>query len=216
MTVALWGTGCQRIADRAYYNAYYSVWEKLGREKRDLLTSQLRKAVGEEEDLKEEFSDTLKKIREEYPFEEGRAAEVYDALAGDYENAREKSDALTKRLTAVRTIAADLFYEWKSEARQITDAGLRSKSQAQLKQSQEQFRMTNTHFEAAERQIQGVLQQLRNHVLFAKHNLNANAIAGLEQRLQTTEPEIENLLRKIQESIEAAERFEKQLTTPHS
>ncbi len=52
-----------------------------------------------------------------------------------------------------------------------------------------------------------VLAKLKDHVLFLKHNLNAQAIASLKSELLTVEGNIESLIKDLNASIQEADSF---------
>ena len=52
-----------------------------------------------------------------------------------------------------------------------------------------------------------VLAKLKDHVLFLKHNLNAQAIASLKSELVTVEGNIQSLIKDLNASIQEADSF---------
>jgi hypothetical protein len=52
-----------------------------------------------------------------------------------------------------------------------------------------------------------VLSKLKDHVLFLKHNLNAQAIASLKSELVTVEGNIDPLIKDLNASIQEANSF---------
>ena len=52
-----------------------------------------------------------------------------------------------------------------------------------------------------------VLQQLKDYVLYLKHNLNAQAIGALKQEADDIEVEVEKLIKDINTSIKEADAF---------
>lgn len=205
--IALSSLGCQR----AYYSAYYKFWESLGREKRDLLVSELAKTNDEQDGLKKQLAGTLQRIRTQYRFDEGSVGKTYDSLSSDYQEADRRSKALHERVDAVRHIAEDLFREWKREANQIDDAPMRNASLSNLELSQAHFSATSAQLAEVEKKIQPVMKQMQNHVYFLKHELNARAVGSLETKLKSMAPEIEQLIRSLEQSIGTAKQFEKDM-----
>jgi hypothetical protein len=59
----------------------------------------------------------------------------------------------------------------------------------------------------AERSLEPVLEKLEDRVLYVKHNLNAAALAGLQEDVPALEKDIDRLVREMQESIAEADRF---------
>jgi hypothetical protein len=63
----------------------------------------------------------------------------------------------------------------------------------------------------AEAKMEPVLAVFRDQVLFLKHNLNAQAIAGLQQEARTVEANIAALIRDMDAAIAEADSFLKTL-----
>ena len=69
LLLILWvGAGCQKT--------YYTVWEKLGKEKRHLLKDEVEKQRVEQEKASEEFKDALTRIKEIYGLDGGELEHV--------------------------------------------------------------------------------------------------------------------------------------------
>ncbi len=61
--------------------------------------------------------------------------EVYYKLKAEYEESEERAAAVRKRIADVEQVAGDMFKEWETEIRQISDPGLREKSRKALQTS---------------------------------------------------------------------------------
>ncbi len=59
----------------------------------------------------------------------------------------------------------------------------------------------------AREKMNPVLQALHDHVLFLKHNLNAQAIGSLQGEVVKIDREVQELIAEMQEAIFEAERF---------
>ncbi|MFH2219037.1 MAG: DUF2959 family protein [Pseudomonadota bacterium] len=69
--------GCQKT--------YYTVWEKLGKEKRHLLKDEVEKQRVDQEKAAEEFKDALTQIKQIYGLDGGELEEFYTKLKDDFE-----------------------------------------------------------------------------------------------------------------------------------
>ena len=56
-----------------------------------------------------------------------------------------------------------------------------------------------------------VLDNLKDYVLFLKHNLNAQAIGSLKGEAASIETDVERLVRDIQRSVQEADAFLKEI-----
>ena len=191
--------GCQ--------TAYYSFWEKLGREKRDLLESNVRSAESQQREIQKQFKDTLSRVRAEFKVNGGDLESAYDSLSDDYESASKKADSLRGRIKNVKTIADDLFAEWAAEAKTIQTASLRDDSREKLRASRQRFDRMYASMHKVEKAMDPVLARLKDQVLYLKHNLNAKAVDALQGELKDVEREISDLNQVINHSIQASETF---------
>ncbi len=203
MILLVLSLGCQSM--------YYSAWEKLGKEKRHLLRDQVEKAQEDQQEASEQFKDVLTRIKTLYGFEGGALEDAYEKLKADYEESKVRADAVSKRIERVEEIAGDLFREWEEELKEISDRGLRSKSAQSLKIAKERYERLHSAMAKAESSMAPVLKRLKDHVLFLKHNLNAQAIGALKKEVGEIEVDVAALIRDMGKSIEEADQFLKAL-----
>ena len=111
-------------------------------------------------------------------------------------------------------MAGALFDEWEDELDEYTSDSLRKTSQQKLEQTQQLYGKLIGAMERAESKIEPVLKAFRDQVLFLKHNLNAQAIASLQNELTTVENDIEILIREMEKSIDEADAFIREMTGP--
>ena len=191
--------GCQR--------AYYSVWEKLGKEKRHLLRDKVSEVQTQQEKASEEFKDVLTRIKELYRFQGGDLETFYNRLRDDYDECENRAESIKKRIDQVEIIANDLFKEWEAEINQITERNLKSKSKQSLEDTEIRYAGLKKAMDKAEMSMEPVLVRLKDYVLYLKHNLNARAIGALKQEVIQIEAEIGTLISDMENSIGEAELF---------
>ena len=199
LTVFTWSHGCQK--------AYYSVWEKLGKEKRHLLKDNVQDAKNEQEKASEQFKDALTLIRDLYAIEGGDLEKFYDKLQADYKACENRAAAVNHRIGRVEEVARDLFAEWEEEIRQIGNEEFKAKSRQALKDTRERYARLHTAMIRARSTMAPVLGSLRDYVLYLKHNLNARAIGALKQEVAQIEAEVKTLVDDINSSIREADSF---------
>jgi chromosome segregation ATPase len=190
---------------------YYSVWEKLGYEKRDLLRSNVEGVREDQEDVGEQFESTLEKIRAIYGVEGGDLEKQYDRFKNEYERSVTKADELRDRISKVQEIASDLFDEWNRELEVISDPSLRRRSREQLAATKTRYQRLSAALEKTEAGLDPVLQRFQDQVLFLKHNLNAQAVGGLAAEVLSIESEVDDLIADLRDSIRQADEFIRQL-----
>jgi translation elongation factor EF-G len=191
--------GCQR--------AYYAMWEQVGKEKRHLLRDQVDKASSDQQKASAQFKDALTRIQEIYGFEGGDLEKFYRRLSRDLEACEKRAEAVRERIGNVERIAADLFVEWEREITQISNPGLRDQSRRQLRDTQTRWARLQRAMSQAEARMEPVLRQLRDYVLYLKHNLNARAVGALQREAGGIEIEVQSLIAAIAQSVREADDF---------
>jgi predicted nucleic acid-binding Zn-ribbon protein len=195
---------------------YYSVWETLGREKRDLLKSNVESARDEQKEVQEKFSDALANIKRTYNVRGDKLESVYRQMKTDYEDARDRSDDLSKRIKRIERLGKDLFDEWSREVEKISNQAYRRSSQEKLRATKQRFSGLVASLHAAEKRIAPVLKKLEDQVLFVKHNLNAASMGVFKAEADAIEKDINGLQMEITKSVMASESFVKSLDRDES
>ena len=201
--LALVVVGCQ--------SAYYSAWEKLGYEKRDILVSRIKDANKDQDEAKEQFKTTLQRFQEVTHFNGGNLEAEYNKLNSSYESCESRAKDVSKRIASVEKVAADLFKEWQSELGQYSDPKLRQSSEQKLTDTKARYAKLITVMKQAEKRMDPVLKAFHDQVLYLKHNLNASAIASLKDTSAGIEADVSQLIKEMNESIAEANAFVSQL-----
>ena len=199
--IFLFAIGCQ--------TTYYAVWEKMGKEKRHLLKDNVEQVREEQAEASEQFATVVDRIKAMYGFDGGELEDVYEKLSEDYRACEERADAVRDRTDTVERIAADLFKEWESEIATIENVKLQSKSRASLKDTRSRFSRLQRSMARAEASMDPVLNNLRDYVLYLKHNLNAQAVSSLRKEVADIETEVSSLIADMNRSIKEADAFVK-------
>jgi hypothetical protein len=189
---------------------YYAVWEKLGKEKRHLLRDQVEKSRNDQEKASEEFKDALTRLKEMYGLDGGELEKMYNRLSDDYEDCESRAAIIDERIENVHRIALDLFEEWRQEISLIKNASFRTKSKEKLRATQNRYARLESSLKDSRKRMTPVLVNLRDYVLFLKHNLNAQAIGSLKSEAASIETDVDRLVRDIKKSINAADEFLKE------
>lgn len=198
--------GCQNI--------YYKTMESFGYHKRDLLVSRVEDARDAQKDAKEQFKSALEKFSEVADFKGGKLEAKYNELNTDLGKSESKAKAVRKRIADVESVAKALFDEWKSELDQYSNEKLRRASEQKLSQTRQRYSYLIGAMKRAESKIDPVLVAFRDQVLFLKHNLNAQAIASLQNELASVEADIASLIKEMEASIAEADAFIKAMANP--
>ena len=197
-------TSCQKT--------YYTVLEKFGVEKRELLATRVERAKESQQEAQEEFRDALEEFQAVTGHSGGELEERYEGLRDAYTRSSEQAKEVSERIDKVESVAEALFDEWEDELDEYDDAALRRRSEAQLRDTRTNVDRLLRVMRRAEQSLAPVLQKLEDRVLYLKHNLNAAALTGLEQQLPELERDVERLVKEMQASIAEADRFISQMT----
>lgn len=176
-------------------STYYSAWEKLGKEKRDLLVDQVEAARGDQKETAEEFKDALTRLQEAYGKSGSELEGAYDRLKAQHGEAASSAAALRDRARKMDRIATDLFAEWEREIESFRDVDMRRQSTENLARTRVRYRSMAAALGRAEARMDPVLAKLGDHVTFLKHSLNAQAIGALEVERRDIERGIASLPR---------------------
>jgi hypothetical protein len=108
-------------------------------------------------------------------------------------------------------VATDLFSEWEKEIKQISTPSLQSASRTQLRETRSRYDSLHSALKRAEDSMEPVLVKFRDHVLYLKHNLNAQAIASLKGEATNIQTDISRLIAEMNKSIAKADEFIEEL-----
>jgi len=180
-------------------SAYYSTWEMFGKEKRDLLRSNVEDVKKEQEAAAEEFEDALERLRSLYEIDDDELENAYDELKADYNDSKDRAEDIRDRIDTIDSIAEDLFDEWDREIGEISNADYRKKSRAKLDETKTRYDALAASLRKSEARMEPVLTHLNDNVLFLKHNLNAAAIGGLAADMRDSIDEADDFLKMLPE-----------------
>ncbi len=197
------GSGCS--------SAMYSAYETFGVYKRDLLKKRVVAARDEQKEAGDQFKDALTKLRAMYGSSGSELEKAYDQLQGEYDQSVAKAGAVRKRVRDMEDVAEDLFKEWEKEIKEITSETMRAGSRDQLRQTRNRYEEMHNSLKRAEESMAPVLTKFKDHVLYLKHNLNAQAIASLKGEATSIQNDIAKLIADMTKSIEQADSFIKQM-----
>jgi len=186
---------------------YYNTMEKLGYPKREMLVDRVQKARDAQEDAKQQFQSALEEFTAVTGYQGGDLEKMYNRLRDQLQRSESKAQAVGKRIDDVESVGEALFKEWQSELDQYSSPDLRQASENKLGQTRLRYARLVAAMRSAEMKIEPVLAAFRDQVLFLKHNLNAQALAALQNELTTIQTDIAGLIREMEASIAEANAF---------
>lgn len=202
-------TACENPVKRAVRDATYSGYEMIGLQKRDLLKRDIARTREDQKEAGESLENALEKLRRLYAVPESQLSGQYREVKNAFDRAESKTKDVRSSHEKMQTVARDLFREWENEIAEIQTPDLKSKSRAKLEASKTKFAELDRSLDAAESKIDPVLIKLKDHVLYLKHNLNAESLASLKTERDRIGREIDGLLRDLKNAVARAESFSK-------
>lgn len=185
----------------------YAGYEKLGIHKRDILVDRVEDARDAQEDTKEEFVSAYENFRNLVGTPGGDLEKKYNKLNAELETAEDGVADIDKRLKDVERVASDLFAEWNQELQQYTNPKYRQSSERKLIVTRQRYSQLMKAMQTARGRVDPVLFVLQDHVLFLKHNLNAQALSSLQNEVSSVETRVGELVREMQTAIDEANSF---------
>src|SRR5690606_4147650 len=95
----------------------------------------------------------------------------------------------------------------EDELKLYNNAALRRDSEQQLNATKQRYTRLIQAMHRAEGTLDPVLDNLRDNVLYLKHNLNARAIASIRGELDSINTDVDRLIQAMQAAIAESDRF---------
>lgn len=188
-------------------SAYYSGMEKLGFEKRDILVDRVEGGRNAQEDAKEQMTSALEQFSQVVNFDGGNLEKQYNRLSKEYDKCLKQAVEVDNRIAAIDEVANRLFKEWKAELKQYANPEFKKDSERQLKETQQSYAQLITSMRAAADSMDPVLVTFGDQVLYLKHNLNSQAIAGIKGEAAKIQTDVNALIAQMEKSIAEADAF---------
>lgn len=190
---------------------YYNTLEKAGIHKRDILVDRVEDAQDSQKETQQQFKDALAQFSAIVKTPDTDLKTQYNQLNREYEASEASANRISDHIEQVEDVADDLFDEWADEIRLYTNRDLKQRSEQNLKQTRQRYKRLIAAMREAESNMKPVLDTLRDHVLYLKHNLNAQAISSLRGELTLVQKDVEVLIASMQRSISESDKFIQQM-----
>ena len=186
---------------------HYGFMEKFGVDKRDILVDRVQEGREDQADAKEQFQTTYERLKDITRADGGDLETKYRKLDAEYEDSVAAAEDVRERIDSIERVASDLFDEWQEEIGEMSSAEAQSSSRQLLDETQDSYRALIRTMKEAESRMGPVLAAFKDQVLLLKHNLNARAVASLQETVVGIESDIESLIRAMESSIDEADEF---------
>jgi two-component sensor histidine kinase len=192
--------GCQGL----YNNALEKVF---GFEKRELLQKAVESVKKDQVEAQKEFQDAMTELKNLYGFEGGQLEKMYNKFKDRYEDSKEQADVVHDRVKNMDRIAKSMFSEWNKEIKEFTNAEFARDSRSKLEATKERYELLYKSARTSEDAMEPILRKLNDHVLYLKHNLNAASLGALQGETKSIQADVEELMKRMEESIREANNF---------
>jgi DNA-directed RNA polymerase subunit F len=186
---------------------YYSTMEQFGLEKRDILVKRVDKAKDAQEGTQQTFKDALEQFDSVVKYDGGDLQKQYDKMSSQLERCENRAREVAARIADVERVAKDLFTEWARETKQYQNAAYRRDSENKLNETKTHYGRLIAAMRHAESRIEPVLVVFRDQTLYLKHNLNAKALASLQDESEKMSTDVNALIKELSAAIAEADRF---------
>jgi len=187
--------------------AYYGAMEKIGIHKREILVDRVEDAKESQQEAQKQFTSALEQLTSLTKFDGGKLATAYEGTKDAYDESEAAAQEVSERIDDIEDVAEALFQEWEGELEQYTSTKLKADSRQKLRQTQSEYKQLITSMERAESKMTPVLNTLRDNMLYLKHNLNAQAVAGLQGEFGKLKVDINDLLQEMNVAIAQSDQF---------
>jgi len=181
--------------------------EQMGIPKREQLVDRVGDARDAQTEAKQQFASALEEFMAVTGAQGGDLEAKYKSLNREFERSKDRADDVRSRITSVETVAEKLFSEWRVEMEQYGSARLRSKSERRYDATRREYDALIQKMKAASAKMDPVLTAFNDQVLFLKHNLNARAIASLQDSASEIQGDVARLVQEMEASIAEANAF---------
>jgi len=188
-------------------NIKYSVLEKAGIHKRDILVDRIEKTSEVQEEAKEDFKTAYERLSELVDVDDAGLENQYKRLQKAVDVSESRSNELQSRISSVDSVAKDLFAEWREELNQYTNVNLRRQSENNLRSTEQRYATIYRQMQNSYARVQPVLKVLQDNTLYLKHNLNARAISGISNEVLSVEGKVAQLIAQMEQSISESQQF---------
>lgn len=186
---------------------YYNAMEKVGVHKRDIMIDRVKEARDTQAEAKKQFLTAMDQFKSVVNFTGGDLEREYNTLNATLEECESRAAAVRSRIRAVENVSEALFQEWRAEIKEYSSDSLRQSSQRKYNVTHQKYQELIGSMKKAEARLEPALRPLRDQVLFLKHNLNAQAIGGLQNELNSVQTNVDGLVLDMNQAIAEADRF---------
>jgi len=187
--------------------AQYSVLEKVGIHKRDILVDRIQDTSKTQEETKQQFQSAYDELASLVKIDGGDLEQKYKRMAKAVRASEDQAEELDDRIKSVNDVANDLFEEWQLELNGYQSASLRRVSETNLNTTKQRYAAIYKKMQISQQRVEPVLKVLQDNTLYLKHNLNARAVNSLSGEVLVIEDKVALLIQQMEASINESKNF---------
>jgi hypothetical protein len=194
-------------------STYYKAREAFGgQRKRDIMVNRVREVRDAQIEVIQQFQYAFNQYDSVLNYQGQELVSKYRKLQAEFKKSRSKGRLMTRRIESVKDVAEPLFSEWEKELDKFQNEQLRTVSADIFLETRDRYDKLMASMEGSRAKVDSVLKAFKDQVLFLKHNLNAKAIDALDDEYNFLETEFEELIQRLQTSIEQSNAFIQTMT----
>ena len=150
---------------------------------------------------------------------QGDPSKAYIALEKSIANSEAQTKRFADSVPALDLAAQEVFANWTRDIETMTSAGLREKSEARRKLTEERYQAVVKTIDPIKVALERFNLILRDHALFLGHDFNAEAISVLGGEMETLRKQYEALAVRVERLGDASREYMRTsapLTTLHA
>ena len=190
--------GCQTVREGA---------ESSAQPKRNPLIGEVRNVRVAQQQTKDQFLMTLASFGALIDQTGGEVRNGYEAFSDELQKSESMAAALRERIGHLEEKGRLYFEPRESSLYGFTDRGSDQTGDAKSNATHQRYQDLLRAMKQAEQDIDPVLTVFRDQLVFAKYNLNAEAIARLQDELAAVEADTATLVGKLDSAIAEADTF---------
>jgi len=183
---------------------------------RALLVSRVQDARKTQVGAKAQFEATYDLFKQLTEYRTGELEDLYDGFRDEIDSCEDYLEEVGTRISGIENVSVQLFTKWGEELQEITDPALRELSQERLEETVSRYESLVDSLRSTQDKMTPIVTAFSDHVLFLKHDLNAQAIAALNDSVKRVEKDISSLFGVMQSSIKKADAFVASMSTQAS
>lgn len=164
------------------------------------LVERVRGAESETTEAREDFATAFRLYQRLTAPQAVELDDLSDEFADSIGACEERGGDLAERSESIRAAAETLFEGWNAELARFSSDMLRKKSEAMLLDTQARAQRVQDALERVRTRSEPVQRKLADYALFFHHNLNARAIATLQDTYKDFDAEFKALMAELDQA----------------